>query len=86
MKIKTIQVQAGRTLNLPSGKQGTMRPFVTLTADLDKGDDAAEQVKELQILAENLIEDHVDELSAWLVARQQEKKRQRQAAELKTAG
>jgi hypothetical protein len=58
MKITTIQVSAGRTFNHPHEQYSNLRPEVTMTATLEDGKDPAKATRELQAMAEQIVEDH----------------------------
>lgn len=62
MKINTITVTAGRTFNHPYEQYSNLRPEVVLTATLEEGDQAGNEVKRLQASAEQLVEDHKQSL------------------------
>jgi hypothetical protein len=62
MNIKTIQVTAGRTFNHPHEQYSNLRPSVTMVADLADGEDAKEATKQLQQVAEGMVEDHKQNL------------------------
>lgn len=56
MKITEITVSAGRTFNDPNEQFSNFRPQVTLTATINQNDYAPDKVRELQGLAECLVE------------------------------
>lgn len=58
MKIKTIEVTAGRTFNHPHEQYSNLRPEVKLIASLEDGEDASTATQQLQASAEQLVEDH----------------------------
>ena len=58
MKIRTIQVTAGRTFNHPFEDYSNLRPEVTMTAELADNEDANIATRQLQQRAEGLVEDH----------------------------
>ena len=62
MQIVTIVVSAGRTFNHPYESYSNLRPSVTMTAELQDGDDAEVAVQALQAKAEKLVEDHKNQL------------------------
>lgn len=62
MKVNTITVTAGRTFNHPYESYSNLRPEVTLTASLDEGESAMIATKQLQAQAEQLVEDHKNNL------------------------
>lgn len=70
MKVKTIHVTAGRTISPNAFLHCTLRPQVSLTAEVGDDEDAIAAAKELHIQAESLLEDQVDELLAFAAARQ----------------
>lgn len=69
MKIKTISVNAGRTLSMPGTHYSNVRPQVTFSAELEKGEDAIEAAKLLHRQAEEFMEDMCDELLAFAAHR-----------------
>lgn len=81
MKITTIEVQAGRTLSPRKFYYQNLKPQITLTAVIEKGEDAIEKTKELHRLAENLLEDQCDDLIAFVSARMQARERRLEQAE-----
>ncbi len=56
--VRKITVSAGRTFNHPFESYSNLKPFVTVEADLQEGEDFKEVTKELQAQAEQLVEDH----------------------------
>lgn len=62
MEIKRITVSAGRTFNHPHEQYSNLKPFITLEADLEPGEDAVKAAKDLQRAAEQLVEDHKQNL------------------------
>lgn len=62
MKVSSITVSAGRTFNHPHEQFSNLRPEVTMTAEIAEGDDAAQCTKQLQAQAEQLVEDHKNNL------------------------
>lgn len=76
MKIRSIQVSAGRSIAPTKYIQCALRPQSSLTADLEEGDDALAKLKELHFVAENLLEDQVDELLRFAAARQSRRNKQ----------
>jgi len=62
MQVQTIQVSAGRTFNHPHEQYSNLRPSVTMTATLEPGEDVAAATKALQAQAEQLVEDHKQNL------------------------
>jgi hypothetical protein len=62
MRVTEITVTAGRTFNHPHETYSNLRPEVRMTATLDDGDDAREATKHLQAKAEQLVEDHKNNL------------------------
>lgn len=62
MKITEITVSAGRTVQHPVESYANLKPFVTLKAVLDEGDDFEQITKDLQAKAEGLVEDHANAL------------------------
>lgn len=57
-KVKEITVSAGRTFNHPYESYSNLKPFVSVTATLDDGEDFVGVTKQLQAQAEELVEDH----------------------------
>ena len=66
MKIKSIQVSAGRTFNHPHEDYSNLRPSVTMVAELGEDEDADQVTRQLQNRAEGLVEDHKRQLLASL--------------------
>jgi hypothetical protein len=62
MKVTEISVTAGRTFNHPHESYSNLRPSVTMKASLDDGEDATDAAKVLQAKAEQLVEDHKNNL------------------------
>jgi hypothetical protein len=62
MNITTIKVTAGRTFNHPHEQYSNLRPEVTMEATLTDGEDAQVAAKQLQGQAEQLVEDHKQNL------------------------
>lgn len=58
MKIETIKVKAGRVFNHPFESFSNLRPEVELVASLDATDDPVQSARQLQAQAEQLVEDH----------------------------
>jgi len=58
MKITEINVSAGRTFNHPHETYSNLRPSVNLKATIEDGDDPIAVAKDLQSQAEQLVEDH----------------------------
>ncbi len=58
MKITTIRVNAGRTFNNPYESYANLRPEVTLTANLEGGEDPIAATRKLQAQCETLVEQH----------------------------
>jgi hypothetical protein len=56
--VNEIIVSAGRTFNHPYENYSNLRPQVTLKATVAESEDAAAAAKELQSMAETLVEDH----------------------------
>jgi 2-oxo-4-hydroxy-4-carboxy--5-ureidoimidazoline (OHCU) decarboxylase len=56
--VKEITVSAGRTFNHPYESYSNLKPFVSVTATLDDGEDFVAVTKQLQAQAEELVEDH----------------------------
>ena len=76
MKIRQIHVSAGRTLSLPNCCYSNSKPTISLTADLEDGEDALAAARELHKACENLMEDQCDDLVAFIMARTQHRNRQ----------
>lgn len=62
MRITEITVSAGRVVSHPTESYANLRPQVTLKASLDDSDDPIAATKELQAKAEQLVEDHKNQL------------------------
>jgi len=75
MKIKSISINAGRTLSMPGTAYANVRPQVTFTAELEKGEDAIEAAKTLHRQAEEFMEDVCDELLAFAASRSMSRER-----------
>ena len=58
MKVTEIKVSAGRTFNHPHESYSNLRPHVELRAVLEEGEDPVAAVRQLQGQAEQLVEDH----------------------------
>ncbi len=58
MKIVEVNVSAGRTFNHPHESYSNLRPSVNFKATLEEGDDPISVTKDLQRQAEQLVEDH----------------------------
>jgi len=58
MQVTEISVSAGRTFNHPYESFSNLKPHLTLKAALDEGEDPAAVAKDLQAKAEQLVEDH----------------------------
>jgi hypothetical protein len=58
MTINEITVTAARTFNHPHEQYSNLRPEVVLRAKLAPGEDAGMATKQLQAVAEGLVEDH----------------------------
>ncbi len=58
MKITEISVSAGRTFNHPHESYSNLRPSVSFKAICEEGDDPIAIAKDLQRQAEQLVEDH----------------------------
>jgi len=58
MQVTEISVSAGRTFNHPYEDYSNLKPHLTLKAALDEGEDPAAVAKDLQAKAEQLVEDH----------------------------
>lgn len=58
MKVKEIEVSAGRTFNHPYESYSNLKPSVTMKATLDDDDDPVKCTQQLQAKAEELVEDH----------------------------
>ena len=81
MKIKTITVTAGRVLPHPLESYANIRPEITLTADIEDGEDPDTAARALQGKAESLLEQHSADLKKFL---QDQEDRRNRAAELRT--
>ncbi len=62
MKITNITVHAGRTFNHPHESYSNLKPEVILSASIEEGESAVECAKKLQAQAEQLVEDHKQNL------------------------
>lgn len=58
MIIEEIKVSAGRTFNHPFESYSNLRTDVTVRAALKKDEDPDQAIKDLQAMAERLVEDH----------------------------
>lgn len=58
MKVTTITVEAGRTFNHPYENYGNLRPALSITAQLEEGEDWEACARTLQAQAEAQIEMH----------------------------
>jgi len=58
MQVTEISVSAGRTFNHPYENFSNLKPHLTLKATLDEGEDPVIVAKDLQAKAEQLVEDH----------------------------
>lgn len=57
-KVREITVSAGRTFNHPYESYSNLKPFVSVTATMEDGEDFVAATKQLQAQAEELVEDH----------------------------
>jgi hypothetical protein len=57
-KVREITVSAGRTFSHPHESYSNLKPFVSVTATIDDGEDFVGVTKQLQAQAEELVEDH----------------------------
>lgn len=64
MQITEIVVHAGRTVNHPLESYSNLKPSISLKATLSIGDDPERSTKDLQALAERLVEDHKNQMIA----------------------
>lgn len=62
MQIKTITVRAGRVLSHPTEEYANIRPSIELVAEIDQGEDFKQATKQLQAQAEQLVEEHANQL------------------------
>lgn len=62
MQITEIVVSAGRTFNHPYESYSNLKPAITIKATIVDGEDAFEITKQLQRKAEQLVEDHKNNL------------------------
>jgi ABC-type transporter Mla subunit MlaD len=62
MNITTIEVSAARCFNNPRENYSNLQPRVTMQAEIIAGEDPIAAVKELQLKAEQLVEDHKQNL------------------------
>jgi hypothetical protein len=58
MNVTRIVVVAGRTFNHPHEQYSNLRPSVTIEATLAEGEDPKSATRDLQQVAEGLVEDH----------------------------
>jgi len=58
MKIVEVTVSAGQTFNNPHESYSNFRPQITLKAVIEKNDDPAKIIRELQASAEGMIKEH----------------------------
>lgn len=58
MKVTQIRVVAGRTFSHPYEQFSNLRPEVELVATLDDDENPVNAMRELQLKAEELVEDH----------------------------
>ncbi len=84
MKIKEIEVSAGRTTSNPYEQYANIRCHVKLAATVEDGEDADAAVKTLQAQAERLVEEHKDTLLEALGARNDLREADRQIASLES--
>ena len=82
MKITEVIVSAGRTVQHPVESYANLKPFVTLKAALDEGDDYEQITKDLQAKAEGLVEDHANSLKKHLRDMHYLSEKQRELARL----
>jgi len=78
MQVTEISVSAGRTFNHPYESFSNLKSYLTLKATLDEGEDPAAVAKGLQAKAEQLVEDHkqnmlksLEELNNLTIAQQE---------------
>ena len=62
MQVKTITVHAGRTIPHPSESYSNLRPSISMTAELEPGENPDECIRALQAKAEGLVSDHTAHL------------------------
>lgn len=56
--VREITVSAGRTFNHPYESYSNLKPYVSVVATLEDGEDFVAVTKQLQAQAEELVEDH----------------------------
>lgn len=57
MQITEVVVSAGRTFNNPREDYSNLKPHVTVKATIAEGEDPVAVAKQLQVMAEQLVED-----------------------------
>jgi predicted nuclease with TOPRIM domain len=82
MRVTEITVHAGRTFNHPYEQYSNLRPSATLKATLAEGEDADEALRQLQVKAETLVEDHKRNLLESIEEIEQMKRAEREIADL----
>lgn len=85
MKITEITVTAGRTVPHPIESYANLKPMVTLKAVLDDGEDHIQAIKTLQASAEEIVEDHANNLKTHLREMHYLSQKQREVASLEKA-
>ena len=84
MQVTEIVVSAGRTFNHPYEQYSNLKPHVTVKASLSEGEDFQAAIKELQSVAEGLVEDHKRNLLASIEELQEMSRRQQEVTRLES--
>lgn len=82
MKIKTIEVSAGRTFNHPYESFANLRFDLKFQAELSEGEEAMDCLKDLQTVAEKAAEEHKANLINDIHALEEMARSQRQMSDL----
>jgi hypothetical protein len=85
MKVTEIVVSAGRVVNHPFEQYSNLRPSITLKASLDEGEDFETATKQLQAKAEQLVEDHKNNMLTSIEELHMLTERQREVASLESS-
>lgn len=82
MKVIEVNVSAGRVVPHPFVSYANLKPQVSVKAIIEDGEDWQKITKELQAHAEQLVEDHKDNLIKQLEELEELSQRQREVAKL----
>lgn len=85
MKIRTIRVEAARSMPIKGVMFNNTKPGIAITADIEEGEDALVKARELHQQVESLLEDQCDELIAFIRFRQGQRDKAAAQAALKAS-